>query len=212
VALDPAGGLLRAETAHLALSDDGLHADVAQILCATPAQPGSLELWRGGMLADLIGLDSAFDQWLGEQQRCLWSRGRAVGELILAEAESTAAIVVAAERLLVIDSTHEDGWRFLIRCHIECGDRVAAIGTYERCCAALSAQCQVGPSAEATALVAALRVRPTTLTSVSRVRDVAVEVLRRRVADSLAFGSASRPCVAPLRAGRRNWRQAWPTN
>lgn len=195
VALGPSGCLLRAETAHLALSDDGLRVDVGQILRATPAQPGSLALWQGGMLTDLIGLDPAFDQWLGEQQRCLWSRVRAVGELILAEAEGTAAIVVAAERLLVIDSAHEDAWRFLIRCHIECGDRVAAIGTYERCCAALSAQCQIGPSAETTALVAGLRVRPTTLASVSRIRDVAVEAPRRRVADSrIRLG------VAPLRS------------
>jgi DNA-binding SARP family transcriptional activator len=39
VALAPAGCLLRAETTHLALSDDGLRVDVGQILCTTPAQP-----------------------------------------------------------------------------------------------------------------------------------------------------------------------------
>ena len=102
---------------------------------------------------------------------------------------------MAAERLLVIDSAHEAAWRFLIRCHIECGDRVAAIGTYARCCAALAAQCQVGPSAETTAQVPALRVRPTILTPISRMRDVAVEAPRRRVADSrIRLG------VAPLRS------------
>jgi DNA-binding SARP family transcriptional activator len=163
-------------------------------VCTTPAQPVPLALWRGGMLTELIGLDPVFDQWLGEQQRCPWPRVRAVRVLLLAEAEAIAAIVVAAERLLVIGSSHEDAWRFLIRRYIECGDRVAAFGTYERCCPALAAQCQVEPSAETTALVPALRLRPTTLTPISRMRDVAVAVPRRRVADShLRLG------VAPLR-------------
>ena len=183
-ALGPAGHLLRAEAAHLALSDDGLRVDVGQMLHATPAQPDSLLLWRGEMLTDLIGLDPALDRWLDDQRRCLWERVRAIGEVILAEAKGPAATANAAERLLVIDAAHEDAWRVLIQCHIKRGDRVAAINAYERCCAALSAQCQVGPSAETTALVAALRVQPAMPNAVSRMRDTNIDLSRRRIANS----------------------------
>ena len=115
MALGAAGLLLRAEAAHLALSDNGLHVDARQILLATPAQPNALALWRGEMLADLVGLDPAFDRWLGEQLRGLRQRVRAIGEAVLLAADGPDAITIAAGWLLAIDAAHEGAWRALIR-------------------------------------------------------------------------------------------------
>ncbi len=180
LALGPASGLLRSERAHLALSDDGLQVDARQVLLATPAQPGPLALWQGEMLSDLIGLDPAFDRWLEEQRRRLWRQVRAIGAVVLSEATGADATTAAAERLLEIDAAHEDGWRALIRVHIERSDRAAAIATYERCRAALSAQHQVVPSDETTALVAALRKQPTPPADVTQVYDEPMRRWRRR--------------------------------
>jgi DNA-binding SARP family transcriptional activator len=196
LALGPVGGLLRTEAAYLALSDDGLQVDARQILLATPAQPDALMLWQGQMLGDLVGLDPAFDRWMGEQLQDLLERVRAIGEVVLAEAGGHDATRAAAERLLAIDAAHEGAWRALIRVHVERGDRAAAVAAYEQCRAALSARCKVAPSAETTALVAALRVQPTLPAALPQVSDGTVRSLRRRAASSrIRLG------VASLRSG-----------
>jgi DNA-binding SARP family transcriptional activator len=196
MALGPAGLLLRAEAAHLALSDNGLRVDARQILTATPAQPDALALWRGEMLAELVGLDPAFDRWLGEQLRELRQRVRTIGEAVLVAADGPDAVMIAAGWLLAIDAAHEGAWRALIRTYIACGDRAAAITAYERCCAALWVQCQVVPSAETTSLVAALRAQSTPTIELSQGHSAGFPVSRR--------GSASsriRLGVATLRGG-----------
>jgi DNA-binding SARP family transcriptional activator/tetratricopeptide (TPR) repeat protein len=166
--LGPANVLLRAERGHLALSDDGLQVDARQVLLATSAQPAPLELWQGGLLSDLIGLDPAFDQWLDEQCKRLWQRIRTIGAMVLAGASGPDATIAAAERLLEIDAAHEDAWRALIRVQSERGDLAAAIAAYERCRTTLSAHYQIVPSDETTALVAALRTRPTPPTGLTQ--------------------------------------------
>lgn len=196
MALGPAGLLLRAEAAHLALSDNGLQVDARQILLATPAQPDALALWRGEMLAELVGLDPAFDRWLEVQLRDLRQRVRAIGEAILVAADGPDAVTIAARRLLAIDAAHEGAWRALIRTYIERGDRAAAIAAYERCCTTLSAQCQVVPSAETTSLVAALRAQATPKAELAQGHTAAFPVSRRRSASSrIRLG------VATLRSG-----------
>jgi DNA-binding SARP family transcriptional activator/TolB-like protein len=184
MALGPAAGLLRTAAAHLALSDDGLQIDARLILLATPAQPGPLALWRAEMLSDLVGLDPAFDLWRGEQLQCLWQRVRALGEVVLAQADGPDATAAAAERLLAIDAAHEGAWRALIRVHVERGDRAAAVAAYERCRAALSAQCQLVPSAETTSLVAVPRVQSARPAALPQVDDATVSPPRRRVANA----------------------------
>jgi DNA-binding SARP family transcriptional activator/tetratricopeptide (TPR) repeat protein len=192
MALGPVGGMLRTEAAYLALSDDGLQVDARQILLATPAQPDALILWQGQMLGDLVGLDPAFDRWMGEQLQDLLQRVRAIGEVVLAEAGGHDATRAAADRLLAIDAAHEGAWRALIRVHVERGDCAAAVAAYERCRTALSARREVAPSAETTALVAALRAQP----ALPQVSDGTVRSLRRRAARSrIRLG------VASLRSG-----------
>jgi DNA-binding SARP family transcriptional activator/tetratricopeptide (TPR) repeat protein len=195
-ALGPAACLLRTESAHLALSETGLQVDAWRMLRATPGQPDALALWQGELLSDLIGLDPAFDRWLGEQRQALWRRARALGEAILAASHGPGPTTAAAERLLAIDAAHEGAWRALIRLHVERGEPLAAIGAYERCQAALAAHCQPGPSIETTALVTTpqppvVRLQPGprfhgtspgTLVS-PNVDDVVVTLQRRRAAN-----------------------------
>ena len=196
IALGSAAELLRAEAAHLALSDVGLQLDARLIMLATPAQPDPLAMWRAEMLSDLVGLDPAFDRWLSEQLRCLWQRVRALGEMVLAETLGADATAAAAERLLTIDAAHEGAWRAMIRVHVERGDRAAAVAAFERCRAALSAQCQVVPSAETMALMTALRAPPAVM---PKLDDAAIDSPGRP-----RFPAASpriRLGVAPLRGG-----------
>jgi DNA-binding SARP family transcriptional activator/TolB-like protein len=177
LALGQAASLLRSEPGYLALSDVGLQVDALQILRSNQAAfeagaPSSGALaadgswsgemaeggsWQEQLLGDLVGLDPAFDRWLGERSRHVRQCLRTLGEVALAAAEESRAISTAADRLLLIDGAHEGAWRALIQGHITRGDWAAAVACYERCRAALATNCQVGPSAETTALVATLR-------------------------------------------------------
>jgi DNA-binding SARP family transcriptional activator len=196
MALGPVGLLLQAETAYLALSDNGLQVDARQILLATPARPDALALWRGEMLAELVGLDPALDRWLGEQLRSLRQRVRAIGEAVLVAADGPDAITIAAGWLLAIDAAHEGAWRALIRTYILRGDRAAAMTAYERCCTALSSQCQLVPSAETTSLVATLRAHSTQTTQLPPGHTAAYPFSHRRNASPrIRLG------VATLRGG-----------
>jgi TolB-like protein len=125
----------------------------------------------------------------------LRQRVRAIAEAVLVAADGPDAVATAAERVLAIDATHEGAWRALIRLHIEHGDRAAAIAEYERCCTALSVQCEIAPSAE-TALVTALRAQPTPTAALPQGHIAAFPIWRRRSSSSrLRLG------VATLRGG-----------
>jgi DNA-binding SARP family transcriptional activator/TolB-like protein len=198
LALGPSASLLQTDRASIVLADDGLQLDARQLQPPPLANPKALALWQGHarVLGDLIGLDPAFDRWLGELRQRLWHRVRGVGEARLAEVAGTAASKAAAEQLLTIDPAHEEACRTLIRSHADRGDPVAAIGAYERFQAALAAQSQVGPSAETTAMVTTLHEKfaPPAVASVTL--DSAITTLRPRITHSrIRLG------VAVLRSG-----------
>jgi DNA-binding SARP family transcriptional activator/TolB-like protein len=157
VTLGPASGFLLVDRTQAALAIKGLQVDAWEVAAAGPAQPDRLMLWQGLLLPDLIGLDPAFDQWIGIQRQDLARRARTAAESILAGSSSAPTVIAAAERLLGLDPTHEKAWLALIRAQAGCGERAAALGSYERYCVTLSAQCQTGPSAETAALAASLR-------------------------------------------------------
>jgi DNA-binding SARP family transcriptional activator len=138
-ALGPrAGGLLQADRNHLKLLDDRLWVDVRVLTGATVSQPEGLELFQRTFLDDLIGLDSAFDHWLGEERQRLTRHARSVAEGVLAVLHEAKATIAAAEQLLFIDPVHEGGWQALIRAHMDQGDRAAARLAFDRCTATLA--------------------------------------------------------------------------
>ncbi len=125
-----------------------------------------LELFRPGLLEDLVGLDPAFDRWRAAQSERLSGLARGLAEKWLAICQAPGqekvdigweALVGAAEALIAIDQAHEGAWRALIRAHAARGDRAAAVSAFERCADALAAVAQLTPSEETAALLSSIR-------------------------------------------------------
>jgi len=151
------GRLLIADRHHLALRSEGLSVDVLQATHADAAHADHLDLFRHVLLEDLAGLDPAFDRWLEDERRRLLRTARTIAEGFLAEQRDREGQLAAAERLLMIDRTHEGAWRTIMRAHADHGDRAAAINAYERCRATLAEATQVAPSADTDELLARIR-------------------------------------------------------
>ncbi|WP_372622747.1 BTAD domain-containing putative transcriptional regulator [Falsiroseomonas sp.] len=131
--------------------------DAVEVLRASAGQPETLSLFTGVLLADLDGLDDAFDAWLAEQRRRLQDAAAARAAGLLAGAADPRAAIAAARRLIEIEPAHEGAWRALIRAQSELGDRGAALAAYERCRDLLTTRFGVAPSPETESLARALR-------------------------------------------------------
>ena len=170
--IDP--GLLVVDRTHLALGSSlasrPLHemvwVDTGALSRAGVARREVLELFRPGLLEDLVGLDPAFDRWRAAQSERLSGLARGLAEKWLAICQAPGqekvdigweALVGAAEALIAIDQAHEGAWRALIRAHAARGDRAAAVSAFERCADALAAVAQLTPSEETTALLSSIR-------------------------------------------------------
>ncbi len=108
-------------------------------------------------LADLDGLDPAFDRWLNTERQRFTRAAIAVAERDLAGGSTSphdiTAAIALSEQLLAIDPVNESGWRVLIAAHLARGERAAAMAAYQACVATLSERAGIAPSAETTALV-----------------------------------------------------------
>lgn len=109
-------------------------------------------------LADLDGLDPAFDRWLHAERQRFARAAIAVAEGDLARGNSSAldiaAAIALAEQLLAIDPVNESGWRVLIAAHLARGERAAAMAAYQACVATLAERASIAPAAETQALIA----------------------------------------------------------
>ncbi len=112
---EAAAALLRADREAVLLRGDGVWVDALEVARASAARPEALELLdRGGeLLADLDGLDPAFDQWLAEQRRRLRGQAAAAAGAVLAAAGEPGARAAAAQRLLALDPEDAAGWQAL---------------------------------------------------------------------------------------------------
>lgn len=149
--------LLVADRNHLALRGPGLWVDVAAMLAASPARAQDLALFQHAMLDDLPGLDPAFDHWLDQERQRIRQSARQIAEEILRAQPDAEAAVPAAERLLVIDASHEGAWQALIRAQMQRGDRGGAVRDFQRCQAALAETTRLAPSVDTMALLEPLR-------------------------------------------------------
>ncbi|MBK1657295.1 BTAD domain-containing putative transcriptional regulator [Paracraurococcus ruber] len=157
-ALAEAGGPAIAATRDtLALPADQVWVDAVEVARAGAARPGALELLRAELLADLEGLDPAFDAWLATERLRLRSHAASEASALLAAATEPDAVATAARRLLAIDTGSEGAWRSLIRAELARGDRGAALAAYESCRTALASRHRACPSAETEALARAIR-------------------------------------------------------
>ena len=156
-ALAPAGPSLLIPTRDtVRLRADKVWTDAVELLRFGIGQPETLSLFNGVLLADLDGLDAAFDAWLATQRQRLQDAAAARAAGLLAAATDPRETAAAARRLIEIDPAHEGGWRALIRAQCDLGDRGGALVAYEQCRAVLT-QRGVAPSPETERLAQALR-------------------------------------------------------
>jgi TolB-like protein len=158
-ALAEAGGpaiLARRDT--LALPAGAAWVDAVEVARVAPARPEALDLLNGTLLADLDGLDPAYDAWLLAERRRLTSHATGTAAALLAAAQEPAAVAAAARRVVGIDPAQEAAWRSLIRAEVARGNRGAALSAYAACREALAVQHGAGLAAETEALGQAIRV------------------------------------------------------
>ena len=156
--LSPAGeDILVVTRDHLMLRPGAAWVDVDEVMRASLAAPASLSLLDGDLLEDLDGVDASFDNWLAAERERLRDHGRNLAEQLLREQVEPEGAIPAAQRLLLIDRTHEGAWRAVMRGHAARGERGQAIQAYERCRAVLADLLDAAPSEETQKLLAEIR-------------------------------------------------------
>jgi len=105
-------------------------------------------LYQGEFLEGMAIRDPACEQWLAEERdnlKRLYIDGLSrLSRLQLEDLDFNAAIQ-CAERLVVIDSLDETGWRMLISAYHQKGNRNHALMAYKRCCDVLQRELGVEP-------------------------------------------------------------------
>jgi len=151
-ALSPCGPVLVTTRETAALAPDRLWVDATEVLRLGATEPAALDVIEGTLLADLDGLDPAFDLWLAEERRRFRARARTHAEGHYSAHDPPEARAVAARRIVQIDPTHEPGWLALMQALGDLGDRAAALAAYEQARAELAlAGTQPAPELEACA-------------------------------------------------------------
>src|SRR5205823_1848197 len=89
--------VLRSDRTHLVLSNEGLWVDVHAM---ATGRSDSLELLRGTLLQDLVGLDPAFDRWLATERRKVATLARSAADQVLVGTAGPEAAIAAASRLV----------------------------------------------------------------------------------------------------------------
>jgi DNA-binding SARP family transcriptional activator/TolB-like protein len=183
---------------HLALRAEHLWVDVHEVMRATVHEPESLSLMDGELLEGLDGINADFDTWLATERERMRSRALTLAETILRDLHDPVQIIPAAERLLMIDRTHEGAWRAMMRAYAERGERAMAIQVYERCRTALADLLDAAPSGETQKLVAEIRtVNTRNASRRGNFSDPAVDVVAQD------YAGTARHDYRPPRAGVR---------
>lgn len=161
--LAPLGpSIIYADRTSLALRGEGIRIDAVELVAADATRPDAVGLYhQGPLLADLAGIDPAFDRWIAVEQgrlrRAALCAAEAALSLCLAERRDSAAVILAAERVMGIDGAHERACRDLMWALHETGDRAGAVSAFARCESALQREAELGPSPETLALLEQIR-------------------------------------------------------
>ncbi|MBV9736500.1 MAG: hypothetical protein JO209_11400 [Acidisphaera sp.] len=152
--------ILRIGRGSVSLNPDRAQTDLrflSQVAPDDAAADACAPVELGRLLADLAGLDPAFERWREAESERLRRTARAAAEAALSLQTGYTARLAAAERLLAIQQDHEPAWRAMIDAHIALGDRAAALAAYERCTTVLADLAGRTPAAETCDLLARLR-------------------------------------------------------
>jgi DNA-binding SARP family transcriptional activator/TolB-like protein len=150
-------GIMAVTRDHLSLRPGAVWVDVEEVMRATVAEPGALDLLNGDLLEDLDGIDATFDAWLAAERERLLDRARTVADAVLRAQTEPEAAILAAQRLLAMDRAHEGAWRALMRAYADRGERGMAIQSYDRCRAVLADMLDAAPSLETQNLLIEIR-------------------------------------------------------
>jgi TolB-like protein len=142
---------------HLTLRPGTVWIDVDEVMRATATEPASLALLDGDLLEDLDGIDPNFDAWLLTERERIRDRARGIGESVLKEDLDPEEAIAAAQRLLMIDRSHEGAWRSLMKAHFARGERGLAVQAYDRCRTVLADMLDAAPSIETQKLLNEIR-------------------------------------------------------
>jgi DNA-binding SARP family transcriptional activator/tetratricopeptide (TPR) repeat protein len=132
------GHLFQADRYHLSLKGEELVVDVPNATQDPDVTVEALERYGETLLADLDGLDPAFDRWLNDERSRCQRHARTIGESLLGKVDDAREGIAVAKALLGIDRTHEGAWRMMIRGHAMAGDVAAAMDCYDACRTAVS--------------------------------------------------------------------------
>lgn len=150
-------GLISATRETVALDTSDIWVDARELPGRARERVEALTLLQSVFLADLDGLDDAFDAWLLEQRRRLRTLTLDVSTARLSAAATPAARAEEARRVLDIDPAQEPVWRTLMRAEADAGDRGAAFAAWEECRRVFAERFQSAPSPETAALAESLR-------------------------------------------------------
>lgn len=150
-------GLIVATRETVALNAEGVWIDAREIPGMARDRLEALNLLQADLLADLDGLDAAFDAWLAEQRRRLREIALDAATARLAAAANAEQRAQEARRVLAIDAAQEPVWRILIRAEAERGDRGTAFAAWEECRRVFAERFRSAPSPETSALAESLR-------------------------------------------------------
>ncbi|MBV9207391.1 MAG: AAA family ATPase, partial [Actinobacteria bacterium] len=154
-----AGEYLQTGRDHVELAGDGLVVDVREVerLLAAGCHQEAVALHRGDLLAqfDADWVLDARDEHLG----LLCGGYAALAASAEADGQLTTARDWATKRAAAMP-LDEQAARDLIRLLVAVGDQAGAVAAYQRLAARLGAELGIGPAAETTRLVSALRDEP----------------------------------------------------
>ncbi|WP_137128223.1 BTAD domain-containing putative transcriptional regulator [Roseomonas sp. HF4] len=150
-------GLIVATRETVAINTEGVWIDAREVPAMARDRLEALNLLQADLLADLDGLDAAFDIWLAEQRRRLRDVALDAATARLAAAGNVEQRVQEARRVLAIDPAQEPVWRILIRAEAERGDRGTAFAAWEECRRIFAERFRSAPSPETSALAESLR-------------------------------------------------------
>ncbi|MEM9213315.1 MAG: BTAD domain-containing putative transcriptional regulator [Cyanobacteria bacterium P01_F01_bin.150] len=105
----------------------------------------AVELYQGELLP------TCYDEWIESQRNRLQQLlMNALTDLSLglAEAGDYRGAIATTQRLLQLDSLNESGYLFLMKCHVQQGERATALQVYHQCMTLLREEMGIDPSAE----------------------------------------------------------------
>jgi DNA-binding SARP family transcriptional activator/pimeloyl-ACP methyl ester carboxylesterase len=166
-AIGDAPDLFSADRETLAARPDAISADVIDLMKLAEREDleslrAAADLCRGALLEGSRLHESAFDEWLAQEQSRFHHIARSV-LMRLAERESAgsndSAAISALERALTLDPLSEEVHRRMMRLHLDRGQYNATVRHYRQCSEVLKRELGTVPEPATTALYAEARAK-----------------------------------------------------